>query len=250
VSGIHPTAAAGFSAAAEVYERARPGYPDEAVAWLAERLAIGPGRDVLDLAAGTGKLTRQLVPLGAGIIAVEPIDAMRAQLDRAVPSVEALAGTAEAIPLPNGSVDAVVCAQAFHWFVPREALREIHRVLRAGTALGLIWNGRDASDPLQERIEGMVAPHRQAFPGGEGRWRQELDASDLFGPIEHRTWSYKQELTRLGFVERFASTSFVAAMSDDAREALLDEVRLLVDDLVEPIVIPYETKVFVSARSA
>ena len=101
MTGIHPTAQAGFSAAAEVYERARPGYPDEAVAWVAERLGIGPGRDVLDLAAGTGKLTRQLVPLGARIVAVEPIDAMRAELERAVPGVEALAGTAEAIPLAD-----------------------------------------------------------------------------------------------------------------------------------------------------
>ena len=98
MSGLHPTAEAGFSAAAEVYERARPGYPDEAVAWVAERLGIGPGRDVLDLAAGTGKLTRQLVPLGARIVAVEPIGAMRAELERAVPGVT---GARRALPRPS-----------------------------------------------------------------------------------------------------------------------------------------------------
>ena len=146
MSSLHPTAEAGFTAAAEVYERARPGYPDEAVAWVAERLGIGPGRDVLDLAAGTGKLTRQLVPLGACIVAVEPIDAMRAQLERVVPGVEAVAGTAEAIPLPDASVDAVTCAQAAHWFRADEAAREIRRVLRPGGGLALLWNVRDLDD--------------------------------------------------------------------------------------------------------
>ena len=147
MSEIHPTAAAGFSAARRSTSGHGPGYPDEAVAWVAERLGIGPGRDVLDLAAGTGKLTRQLVPLGARIVAVEPIDAMRAELERAVPAVEALAGTAEAIPLPDGSVDAVTCAQAFHWFRADEAVREIRRVLRPGGGLALLWNGRDLDDP-------------------------------------------------------------------------------------------------------
>src|SRR5262249_30183997 len=140
VTEIHPTAAGGFAVSAEAYERARPGYPEEAVAWLAERLGIRSGRDVLDLAAGTGQLARALVPLGARVTAIEPIDEMREQLFGALPDVDAFDGTAEAIPLPDESVDAVTCAQAFHWFRPVEALREIHRVLRPGGGLGLIWN--------------------------------------------------------------------------------------------------------------
>ena len=127
---IHPAAAGGFSTAADAYERGRPGYPEPAMAWLAERLEIAPGRDVLDLAAGTGKLTRSLVPFGARVIAVEPIDEMREHLFSALPDVEAFDGTAESIPLPDGSVDVVTCGQAFHWFRVEQALPEIHRVLR------------------------------------------------------------------------------------------------------------------------
>ena len=110
-----------FEGVAEQYERARPLYSDEAVAWLVERLGIGPGWTVLDLAAGTGKLTRQIVALGAAVVAVEPGDEMRGVLERVVPAAEALAGTAEEIPLPAGSVDAVTVGQAFHWFRQQEA---------------------------------------------------------------------------------------------------------------------------------
>jgi ubiquinone/menaquinone biosynthesis C-methylase UbiE len=122
VKELHP-ATTGFSAAADAYERGRPGYPEEAMAWVAERLGLGPGRDVLDLAAGTGKLTRALVPFGARVIAVEPIDEMREHLFAALPDIEAFDGTAESIPLPEGSVDAVTCGQAFHWFRVEQALR-------------------------------------------------------------------------------------------------------------------------------
>ena len=150
---------------------------------------------MLDLAAGTGKLTRQLVPLGARVVAVEPIDAMRAELERAVPGVEALAGTAEAIPLAEQSVDAVTCAQAFHWFRPDQAVREIRRVLRPGGGLALLWNGRDLDDPKHERVDELLAPHRREFPGGEEHWRSVL------GPLELRTWHYAQTLA-LGRVRR------------------------------------------------
>jgi ubiquinone/menaquinone biosynthesis C-methylase UbiE len=238
VSDLHPTAEAGFSAAAEVYERARPGYPDEAVAWVAERLGIGPGRDVLDLAAGTGKLTRQLVPFGARIVAVEPIDAMRAELERAVPETQALAGTAEAIPLPDTSVDAVTCAQAFHWFRADEAVREIRRVLRPGGGLALLWNGRDLDDPKHARVDDLLAPHRREFPAGEEHWRAVL------GDLEVRTWRYSQRLTRDEHVERVASTSFVGAMALDQRDEFLSEVREALSPFDEPLELRYLTDVY------
>ena len=239
MTGIHPTAQAGFSAAAEVYERARPGYPDEAVAWVAERLGIGPGRDVLDLAAGTGKLTRQLLPFGARVVAVEPIDAMRAELERAVPGVEALAGKAEAIPLPDGSVDAVTCGQAFHWFRPDEAVPEIRRVLRSGGGLALLWNGRDLDDPNHARVDELLAPHRREFPSGEEHWRSVL------GPLELRTWRYSQTLTLDEYVERVASTSFVGAMGPDQRDEFLNEVREALSAFDHPLELRYLTDVYV-----
>jgi ubiquinone/menaquinone biosynthesis C-methylase UbiE len=243
VSDLHPTAEAGFSAAAEVYERARPGYPDEAVAWVAEQLGIGAGRDVLDLAAGTGKLTRQLVPFGARIVAVEPIDAMRAELERAVPGVEALAGTAEAIPLPDASVDAVTCAQAFHWFRADDAVPEIRRVLRPGGGLALLWNGRDLDDPKHNRVDELLAPHRREFPSGENHWRAVL------GPLELRTWRYTQSLTLEEYVDRVASTSFVGAMELAQRREFLREVRDALKGFGEPLDLRYLTDVYVSSNA-
>jgi SAM-dependent methyltransferase len=247
-SDIHPAAAAGFSVAAEAYERARPGYPEEAIAWIVERLRLEPGRDVLDLAAGTGKLTRALVPSGARVIAVEPIDEMREQLFAAVPDVEAFDGTAESIPLPDASVDAVTCAQSFHWFRAREAVREIHRVLRPGGSIALVWNIRDLSDPLQARVQDILAPH-----GAESRTQGELDpaellAGGLFGPVEHRSWPHVQRLSRAHLVDRIASTSYVAILDPDARADVLSQVLEAAEGLPEPISIPYTTDVYAATR--
>jgi SAM-dependent methyltransferase len=240
VSGLHPTAAAGFSAAAEVYERARPGYPEEAVAWVARRLRIELGRDVLDLAAGTGKLTRQLVPLGARVVAVEPIDAMRAELERVVPGVEVLAGTAEEIPLQDGGVDAVTCGQAFHWFRADDALREIRRVLRPGGRLALLWNGRDLDDPKHAFVDELLAPHRREFSSGEEHWRAVL------GALEHRRWHFSQTLTLADYVARVASTSFVGAMDSARRQEFLAEVHAALLGFDEPLDLRYLTDVYVS----
>ena len=249
MNDIHPAAAGGFSTAADAYERGRPGYPHEAIAWTAERLGIREGRDVLDLAAGTGKLTRALVPFGARVIAIEPIDEMREQLFGALPDVEAFDGTAEAIPLPDGSVDAVTCGQAFHWFRADEALREIHRVLRPGGGLALVWNVRDLSDPLQARVHAILEPygtgvtsHREFDP------KQLLGGSSLFGSVEHRSWPYVQHLSRAHLVDRIASISYIAILDPDARAEVLSQVLEAAEGLPEPISIPYTTDVHVAER--
>jgi SAM-dependent methyltransferase len=248
VSDIHPAAAGGFASSAEAYERARPGYPGEAVAWIAERLRIEPGKDVLDLAAGTGKLTRALLPFGARVIAIEPIDEMREQLFAALPDVDAFDGTAEAIPLPDGSVDAITCGQAFHWFRTDEALREMHRVLRPGGGLALVWNIRDLSDPLQARIQAILAPH-----GADVRSHRTIDtpkllAGDHFGPVETRSWPYVQHLSRAHLVDRIASTSYIAILDPDTRAGVLSDVLEAADGLPEPISIPYTTDVYAADR--
>src|SRR5262249_19040027 len=159
-----------------------------------------PGRDVLDLAAGTGKLTRALVRFGPRLIAVEPIDEMREHLFRALPDVDAFDGTAEAIPLPDGSVDVVTCGQAFHWFRVEEALPEIHRVLRPGGGLALVWNMRDLSDPLQARIQEIIAPHKHDVRSHREVEPAELLKGELFAPVEHRSWPYVQQLSRAHLV--------------------------------------------------
>jgi ubiquinone/menaquinone biosynthesis C-methylase UbiE len=122
---IHDAAARGFEASVELYRRGRPGYPDDAVSHLVRELRIAPGRDVLELGAGTGKLTEMLVPTGARITAVEPVTAMREALAAACPTVRAIDGTAEDIPVEDATADAAVAAQAFHWFDGERALPEI-----------------------------------------------------------------------------------------------------------------------------
>src|SRR5690349_17777512 len=122
---VHDTARRGFASAAEVYEQSRPGYPEEAIQWLATELGLGPGRTVVDLAAGTGKLTRLLTSTGASVIAIEPVDEMREALERTTPQADARPGTAERTGLPDASADAVTVAQAFHWFDGPAALAEI-----------------------------------------------------------------------------------------------------------------------------
>ena len=145
---IHELAAKGFQAGADAYERGRPSYPDEAIAFTVEMLGLDAAATVVDLGAGTGKLTRLLVPSGARVVAVEPVEGMRRKLvELAAGAVRVLDGTAEAIPLPNGSADAVVVGQAFHWFAGAPALREIHRVLCPDGRLALLWNVRDESEP-------------------------------------------------------------------------------------------------------
>ena len=240
----------GFSSAAQVYERARPDYPQAALDWLAERLPLEPGRTVVDLAAGTGKLTRQLVPTGADVIAIEPLAEMRAELERAVPSAEALAGTAEAIPLADASADVVTVAQGFHWFRVEEAAAELHRVLRPGGALVLIWNTRDEADPLHRAIDRILDPLRKGAPEQrERRWKAPLERTRLFAGPEERVFRHVQLLDAEGLGGRFASVSFVAALPDERRRQVLAEIRSLADGLEEPFEFPYRTVLFVYERS-
>src|SRR5204863_9196685 len=136
---IHDAAARGFDVAADDYESARPGYPPDAVFWLVEQLGLSESSVLVDLAAGTGKLTRLLAPLVGRTVAVEPVAAMRQRLHEVLPHIEVLEGTAEALPLKSGAVDAVTVAQAFHWFDVPRAAAEIVRVLRPDGRLALVW---------------------------------------------------------------------------------------------------------------
>lgn len=251
---VHEAAKA-FGHAAEDYERGRPGYPDEAIAWLVERLGVKPSTTVLDLAAGTGKLTRELVATGAAIVAVEPVEGMRRKLDDALPDVTVLDGTAEAIPLPDASVDAVAVGQAFHWFRGEEALREIHRVLRPGGGLGLVWNLRDESVDWVARLTEIVDRHRGDVPAAYERkeWMRPFLGTDLFTPLEEREFAFAQDLGEDDLLARVSSISFIAALAEEERERVLADVRELV--ATHPatrgrarIELPYRTKAFSCAR--
>jgi ubiquinone/menaquinone biosynthesis C-methylase UbiE len=229
-----------FETVAEVYERGRPPYADEAIAWIAERLGIGPGRRVLDLAAGTGKLTRQLLPLGADVVAVEPGDEMRGVLERVLPDVEALAGSAEAIPLPDASVDAATVGQAFHWFRPHDALAELHRVIRPGGGIALLWNLWDEADPVLSAIDALVRRWRP-----EPTWQEDYDRT-LFGELEERKFRQQRLLTSESIVEWVASSSGVATAAPDERNRMLAEVRELLG--AGPVDVSIATMVMVADR--
>jgi len=234
---VHDAAAKGFERGAADYEAARPGYPPELVELLATELSLGAGRRILDLAAGTGKLTRVLGATGAEVVAVEPVAAMRATLATLVPDAGVLDGTAEAIPLPDAAVDAVVVAQAFHWFEPQAALGEIRRVLRPGGGLALVWNVRDESVDWVRRfgqvlVDGAAGDESSAAFRATGKpydegidYAASIAASGRFTAAERRVIPWAQTVDADLLVRRAASTSFVSALPDDTRAAVLDEVR-------------------------
>ncbi|MEN0129239.1 MAG: class I SAM-dependent methyltransferase [Brevundimonas sp.] len=241
---IRDERAGSFERGASQYAASRPTYPDEAVAWSVPTGA----RDVLDLAAGTGKLTGSLVARGLEVVAVEPSDAMRAELVRSLPGVRAVAGTAEATGLPDASVDAVTVGQAWHWFDAPAASAEIARVLRPGGRVTVLWNVRDEDEPwvaafteLVHRgdplpthfVEPDLGPRFTTPEAGRFRWAQPARPADL------RTLA--------------ASRSFLLMMQPDEREARLAEV----DDLAathaalagrDTIEIPYVTYAWRATR--
>ena len=248
--GVHP-GAAGFARAADVYERARPEYPPEAAIWLADQLGLRPGRIVVDVAAGTGKLTRLLVPTGARVVAVEPLAEMLAVLREAVPEAEALLGTAEALPLRNGAADAVTVASAFHWFDRATALAEIARVLRPGGGLGLVFNTRDPASELQRELTELLRPH-----GIPLSWMRGLDhaaaleESGLFGRPEYAEFRHEQRFDADGLVERVASISYVALLESREREEFLAQVRELGERQPEsPFAFPYVAQIWVAGAN-
>jgi SAM-dependent methyltransferase len=235
-----------FELVADLYERVRPGYPPEAVRWIAERLDLRRGRIVVDLGAGTGKLTRSLVETGAEVLAVEPGDAMRAELERVLPQVKALRGSAESIPLPDATVDAITVGQAFHWFRFDEALPELHRVLRPGGGVALIWNGRDHDSPLQNEIKALLDPFVPSGRAVAPRTSSHLAESPLFHSFEQRTFRFVQELDADALVGRISSISFVAGSTPEKRAELERKLRELAARSGGVVAFPYVTDVYIS----
>jgi SAM-dependent methyltransferase len=240
VSRIHHAAATGFARSVEAYERGRPGYPPAAL----EPLGLSPDLGVLDLAAGSGKLTRPLAASGATVIAVEPVAEMRAVLPA---SVEVLDGAAEAIPLGDSSVDLVTVAQAFHWFDGPAALAEIHRVLRPGGRLALLWNRRLDDDPVNRALDAILAPHREDTPNfRRDEWRAAFHRTELFGPLEEHAFAGEQVLHPDGLADRVGSISFIASLPEAERADVLAAARALAAD--GPVTVPYRTELQIAAR--
>lgn len=255
--------AQGFEKAAHEYDRGRPGYPPGTVEWIIRTAALGPGRTVVDLAAGTGKLTTQLLGSGSRVVAVEPLAGMRARLAErlrerlgiapGVPLEPARAeireGLADATGLPAGCADAVTVAQAFHWFANEPALEEIGRVLTERGLLFLVWNRRDLADPVQAAISRITAPFVGDTPSyGSNDWRDVMDATCRFSLLGEHQSRLVQVVGRQGLVDRVASTSYIANLPDETRLPLLDEIAALAGDCAE-VCLAYRTTTYAYRRT-
>jgi ubiquinone/menaquinone biosynthesis C-methylase UbiE len=222
-----------FGRTAREYELGRPEWPVEFLDRVVGEMGIGPDADVLDLGAGTGKLTRALVPRFARVVAVEPDDAMRAVLEEVVPGAEPLAGSAEAIPLGDGEVDAVVIGEAFHWFASTETLQELARVLRPHGSLAIFWNiFQDEDPPLSQEAEALLdeAFERGGVPGLarvlSGRWREAF-AGSAFEELREEEYEYDFTIQRETFVARMLSVSSIAVQPEEDRTIFAERLREL-----------------------
>lgn len=241
---VQELASAGF-ANGTVYETGRPGYAAEAVAFLVEGLGVTEGRTVLDLGVGTGKVTRQLVPFGADLVAVEPSAAVREEFARQLPGVPVLDGSGEAIPLGDNTLDAVIVAQAFHWFDAPRALAEIARVLRPGGCLGMIWNERDECETWASRLsEAMHWHERQPYPVGMD-FRPIVLGHPAFVEGERRQFRFAKQVDHARLRQRVLSTSYIAAAPQDEQAGFRAAAEVVIAQLPEPVDLPYLTDAYV-----
>ena len=227
-----------FGGVADAYDRSRPGYPAEAAAWLA---GGAPAR-VLELGAGTGLLTTDLVALGHDVLATDPLEPMLRHLSTRLPGVRTAIASAEQIPLPSRSVDVVVSAQAFHWFDLERALPEVARVLRPGGEIALVWNERDARIPWVRRLGDVLGNQEQGTDP-----THDLIRSNLFGYVETATFRFWQPLDRGRLHDLIRSRSNVAMMTETERERVLRKADALYDEYgrgADGMLLPYRTNCF------
>lgn len=236
--------AASFAGTAEQYERARPGYPQDLLEGVFTEIGIERPR-ILDLGAGTGKLTRQLVNYGP-VIAVEPLDQMRAQLERVVPGAVSLAGNAETIPVPDGSIDVVTVGQAYHWFDQEHANPEIWRVLAADGHVVALWNRDDETVPWIAALEEIMSrddgPVRSS--SAPGWWLEYFQPGQWFTMPEVFTGSMNVVTTKQQLLDRMESHSYLSVRTPEDRRPVLDEVAALVADFPDPFDVPYRTEAY------
>jgi SAM-dependent methyltransferase len=247
---VDAVAAQGYDEGGGDYERSRPGYPEPAVKLVVAELGLDHHSRVLELAAGTGKLTRLLWARFAQLIAVEPVPEMRRRLSTAVPSVPVVAAVAEAVPLSDRSVDGVVVATAFHWFRGEQAVSEIARVLRPRRGLALLWNNPDRSTSWVADVWSVVDEHRGTTPGNlDQSWRAAFTDEGPFEPLQERTFVHQVEMTVDDLVARVSSISFIAALPPPVRTSVQERVRTLAAEHPQLVgrprfSLPYRTSAF------
>jgi SAM-dependent methyltransferase len=241
--------ASAYDCVSTEYEHGRPAYSGAAVAHIVDELGLRRGSEVLDLGAGTGKLTRMLVEGGFAVTAVDPSPAMLSKLLAVTPEARVRVGTAEAIPVARGSIDAVTAAQAFHWFDSGRALVEIHDVLRPGGGMALVWNKREDSDPMQALLAELTAPPERAAPRG---WQLDvpglLAASGLFGPVSRSEFGHVHATDPSRLLSRLRSSSYVAALAAERRRAVERQLGEGLERVAPITQIAYTTIVYVARR--
>jgi len=232
-----------FDAVAAEYEQHRPAYPAEALRWVAEQLGLARGARVLDVGAGTGKLTRGLVALDFDVVAVEPGAPMLEQLRAAVPEAEGLGGSAESIPLPDESADAAFAGQAYHWFDRELAVPELHRVLRTGGGLALLWNWWDERDPLQRELGELIG-----FAGHEPGRNEDLPGPPWFREVGRTIVDTVQESSPDALVNYLSTASAFVVAEPGEREESLRAVHELAARYGQGFPLPRRTYVFAFER--
>jgi SAM-dependent methyltransferase len=216
---------------AAAYVRGRPDYPVALEEWLRRDLGIGEGKVAVDLGAGTGKFVPRLLAVGAEVIAIEPSLAMRSQLRTLFPQVDAREGRAQAIPLPDKSVDAVICAQCFHWFATDDALDEIRRVLKPGGSLGLVWNIRDATIPWVARLIEIMAPYDPGTPDYESQeWRKPFPKNGFSELREHTFGNPQTGPPDRVIIDRVLSVGSIATLPPATRDRVIALIQGVIDD--------------------
>ncbi len=237
---VKDTASRGYERGSESYRSARPSYHPTIIDELVRRTAGDP---VVELGAGTGILTAELIAQGVDVMAVEPVEAMRQALIQVVGEANARDGTAEDIPVASDAAGAVIAAQSFHWFDPHRALDEISRLLRSGGQLLTVWNVRDESVPWVAACAEVVDRYAGDTPRYRTmNWRRAIESDGRFVLDDERSTPNPQPANAERVVTRALSTSFIAALPDEEQAEVAEQIRQIVEGMGERFDYPYRSE--------